>query len=365
MQNPKVYAVISSHGFGHAARTAHMLSILQKQNPQVDLILNTSVPRNFFERILREPFEIRNNPLDFGIIQSDGITIDLSSTSRRLRELIRNQENIISEEVSFIRSRKISFIFGDIPFLVPDIAKRSGTPFVLMGNFGWDFIYSYYGGEFSEFSRWVGDCYSKTDLLLRLPFHEEMSAFPRIHDCNLVGGYPRYSAEYVKEKLNINGEEGDILLITFGGMGLNQIPFQILKRFNGADGKKITFLIYENIPPKYSDVKNIRSVGGHSFNPVDIMQICSGAITKPGYGMLSEALRVNCPLYVLDRKNFRETPILISSLKKYFIHSILSEEDFFHSEWNFLDEKMKEPLVPGISFSDGNEEVVQIISAFL
>ena len=365
MASSEIYAVISSHGFGHAARAAHVLALLQKEHPDVRLILNTSIPRKFFERILNAPFEIRNSPMDFGVVQRDGINLELNETLKRLQDLKNNQKKIIEHELDFIQSRNLSFLFGDIPFLLPEIAGRAGIPSVLMGNFGWDFIYSFYGGDFIQFAEWVSDCYSRTNLLLRLPFHEGMQAFPEKMDLNLTGGCPRFKPEQVLDMLGVSEKDGEFVLLTFGGMGLDKVPYRTAERFNGTGAKKITFLVYEEMLPEFSDIKNIINIDGCRLNPVDVMQICSAVITKPGYGMLSEALRVNCPVYALNRKNFSETPILIDSIRKYFFHRILEDDDFFQSDWSFLEEDMEAPYDSVPLALNGNEEAVRKISEYL
>jgi len=90
----------------------------------------------------------------------------------------------------------VGLILADIP-LAAVIAKSAGIPCWMSSNFGWDFIYRAWGGEFIEFADWI-EIVSVSDRLFRQP-HEPMSAFPVITDVGLTGGMPRYFADELRD----------------------------------------------------------------------------------------------------------------------------------------------------------------------
>jgi len=49
----------------------------------------------------------------------------------------------------------VGLILADIPPLAAVIAKSAGIPCWMSSNFGWDFIYRAWGGEFIEFADWI------------------------------------------------------------------------------------------------------------------------------------------------------------------------------------------------------------------
>ena len=91
--------------------------------------------------------------------------------------------------MSFVRRERVDIIVGDIPPLASEIRDEAGIPTLAIGNFSWDFIYEPYIRQYSQFAYFVDEIrasYGKTDLLLRLPLHHEMEAFPKQHDIPLV-----------------------------------------------------------------------------------------------------------------------------------------------------------------------------------
>ena len=95
----------------------------------------------------------------------------------------------------------------------------------MISNFGWDFIYRPWGGEFVEMADWIAERFNECDRLFRLPFHESMSAFPNITDVGLTGGFPYFSVAEMREKFKITAPIEKTILLTFGGLGLAEIPY--------------------------------------------------------------------------------------------------------------------------------------------
>ena len=57
-----------------------------------------------------------------------------------------------------------------------------------------------------------------------------MDAFPHIKDVGLTGGIPANSAAQVREQLHLDGDR-PVVLLTFGGMGIRNIPYDRLREF--------------------------------------------------------------------------------------------------------------------------------------
>ena len=114
----------------------------------------------------------------------------------------------------------MNLILADIPFLAAGFAEAANIPCWMISNFGWDFIYRDWGGEFTEIADWISDWYAKCDRLFRLPFHEPMSAFTNITDVGLTGGSPRFAIDELRTTWGITTPPEKTILLTFGGLGL-------------------------------------------------------------------------------------------------------------------------------------------------
>jgi len=356
---PILYLAITNHGFGHATRAASVAAEIQRLCPEILLVLVTTAPRWLLEGYISGDFILRPRAYDIGVIQTDSITMDKVATLKKLQELKARQASIVASEVNFIKQNRVGLILADLPPMAAAIAKAANIPCYMMSNFGWDFIYQAWQDELPEFGEmveWIRGCFSQCDRLFRLPLHEPMTAFPHITDVGFTGGTPRYSPEQLKRDLNLTAPKERTVLLTFGGLGLEQIPYQNLKHF--ADWQFITF--DRNAP----NLPNLVKLSSPEYRPVDVMPLCYCMISKPGYSTFSEACRQNLPIISITRDDFAEAPVLLRATQNYVPHRILQPAEFFTGTWKFLHEPLQPPLQAHEITTDGNHEIAQAILNF-
>lgn len=356
-QRPALYVAITNHGFGHAVRAASVAAAVQKLNPEILLILVTTAPRWLLESYIPGDFIVRPRAFDVGVIQSDSLNMDKPATLEKLREIRKRQNSIIAGEVNFIHLNRVGLVLADIPPLAAPIAKAAGIPCWMMSNFGWDFIYREWGGEFVEMADWISECFSKCDLLFRLPMHEPMGAFPNITDVGLTGGSPRYSEEELRASWGIAAPQEKTVLLTFGGLGVDGIPYHNLSHF--PDWQFITFDRQAPDLPNLIKVtpKQEESSAKPPLRPVDFMPVCGRVVSKPGYSTFSEALRLGVPVVSLTREGFAESPLLIEGIQDCVYHQIVSPAEFFEGGWEFLRQPLQPPRKSEPVAKDGTEAI--------
>ncbi len=357
MKRPILYVAITNHGFGHATRTAAVAANIQKLCPQVLLIMVTAAPRWLLESYIEGDFIHRPRAYDFGIVQTDSLKMDKAATLSKLRAIQRDQNSIIASEVNFIRQNHVQLILADIPFLAANIARAAGIPCWMNSNFGWDFIYREWGGEFIEIADWIGSCYQLCDRLFRLPFHEPMSAFPNITDVGLTGGSPRFEIDKLRSKWNITSNVDKTVLLTFGGLGLEKIPYHNLKRY--PDWQFITF---DRSAP---ELPNLLKVNNHKYRPVDFMPLCCRVISKPGFSTFAEATKIGIPITSITREGFAEAKFLHAGIENYNYHQLITPQTFFEGNWDFLSQPMKAPKSPESIDIDGNETIASAVVNYI
>lgn len=358
MSRPALYIAITSHGFGHAVRTCSVAAAIQQMCPEILLILVTTAPRWLLESYIQGDFIHRPRAFDVGVIQSDSLTMDKDTTLEKLRQIKSQQRSIIAGEVNFIRQNRVGLILADIPPLAVAIAKAAGIPCWMISNFGWDFIYRDWGGEFSEIADWIGELFGQCDRLFRLPLHEPMSAFPVITDVGLTGGTPRYSLEELRSSFGLTAGVDKTVLLTFGGLGLQQIPYHSLQQF--PDWQFITF------DRQTPDLPNLIPVNNPQYRPVDFMPVCGRVVSKPGYSTFAEALRLEVPIVSLTREDFAESPFLLEGIQNHADHQILTPAEFFQGAWEFLRDSPTPPRQSQVLDKQGNEAIASaVVSYFL
>jgi hypothetical protein len=355
-----LYLAITNHGFGHATRAAAIAGTIQSLDPEITIIIATTAPRSVLEFYIPGPFIHRPRSFDIGVVQADSITMDLPETLKQLEAIRAKAPSLIASEANYLKQNRVGLVMADIPPLAAPIAKAAGVPAWLMGNFGWDFIYRDFADrvpEFAAIADWMGECFSLSDRLFRMPFCEPMSAFPNITDVGLTGANPRTQPEEVIAAFNL-GEvpQEKRILMTFGGLGLDRIPYELVERF--PDHRFICFDL------KAPDYPNLLRVDDQYYRPIDFMPICGRIISKPGYSTFSEACRFDLPITSLIREGFAEAPIMLEGLQNHMPHQIITPEEFFQGDWDFLHQPMNPPKTDVKLGKDGNQAIAQAVVDF-
>lgn len=357
MTYPVLNCIITSHGFGHAVRVCSVASLLKQLNPEILLILTTTAPRWLLESYLQTDFIYRPRSFDVGVIQADSLIMDKAATLAKMQAIQKKQKSLIASEVTYLKNNRVSLILGDIPPLAPLMAQAAKIPCWMMSNFGWDFIYRPWGEEFIPIAEWIAACYQQCDRLFRLPLSESMSAFPHITDVGLTGGTPRYSLAQLQAQFPLKAPKEQTILLTFGGLGLQQIPYQNLNQFPHWQ-----FITFDSQAP---DLPNLIKITDHAYRPVDFMPYCGRIISKPGYSTFAEALRLDLPIVSLTREDFAESSLLLNGLQQYGAHQILTPTEFTQSNWEFLHQPPNPPQGNQSLAKDGTEVIAYAILDYL
>lgn len=357
MAAPTLYVSMTNHGFGHATRAASVAATVKALAPEVDLILATTAPKWLLDEYLPVEYEYRPVALDIGVIQADSLTMDLPATLAKLNHIRTQAQTTIAAEADYLKERGVDLVLADIPPLAVPLAHAAGVPCWMMSNFGWDFIYRAFGPEFAETVAWIEDCFGQCDRLFRLPFHEPMGAFPVIEDVGLTGGTPRYSVTELRDQLGIQTPPERTVLLTFGGLSLQAIPYNQISRFPDWQ-----FLTFEQAIPT---LPNLCPIPRQGFRPVDVMPLCGRIVSKPGFSTFSEACRLGLPIITITREDFAEGPVLVNGMQDHSWHRVLSPDEFFQGDWSFLTEPLHPPRQATTLSKEGNRQIAEAVVAYL
>ncbi|MGB5596305.1 MAG: glycosyl transferase [Crocosphaera sp.] len=353
---PIIYLAATGHGFGHAVRISTVAAAIQKLHPDSLLIMVTTAPRWLLESYISGDFIYRPLAFDVGVIQSDSFNMDKLATLKKMQEIYEKRQALMAAEINFIKTNKVGLILADIPPLMAPIAKLAGVPCWMMSNFGWDFIYEAWGADFQDIVNWIKDCYQQCDRLFRLPMAEPMNAFNSITDVGLTGGTPRYAIDELRNKFKITASQEKTILLTFGGLGLEQIPYENLAQF--SDWQFITFDTHA------PDFHNIIKITDSSYRPLDFMPLCSRVISKPGFSTFSETMRLDVPIVSLVRNDFAEAPFLLEGIENYADHQIIDTKTFYQGNWDFLKQSPNPPKIGKTLRKDGAEVIAKAVIDF-
>ena len=105
-------------------------------------------------------------------------------------------------------------------------------------------------------------------------------------------------------------------------------------------------------------------IADHTLRPLDFMPVCGRIVSKPGYSTFSEALCCDIPIVSLTREGFAEAPVLLNAIQDYSQHQIVSTDEFFQGDWNFLGQEMLCPRKTDGLTKDGADKIAQEISNY-
>ena len=351
-----VYLAISSHGFGHAARQAAVLSALHALHPQWRLVVSSAVDPSFLNLVFDGlPVEWRRVRWDVGMVQSDALSCDQAATLAALDQLERSLPGSLDQEVAWIEAQGLSVVvLGDIPPAIARLADRLDAPLVWMGNFGWDDIYRDQGEAFAGWVDQARCAYSTGDLLLRMPFHLSMAWGIPEQPVGLVAARPRPLPRPLKEHLL--QVENELVLVGFGGLGVSIAPQCF------AQWPEHHFLLPTPPNPALSNalaaVDNLTLLP-EGVRPLDVMPYCQRLLGKPGFSTFAEALSTGTGLHVVERAGFSEAAALMTGLCTHGFHRLISRSGFDQGAWE-LDLPLIPPLADPLPLDGAQTAALQI-----
>jgi hypothetical protein len=305
---------ISSHGYGHGVRSGSIIRAINDLYPRVGIHIVSGLSSTFLSDQIGIRNPVRAMSFDVGMVQLDSIRVNVDATLNRLEPLISRRKELVEQERSFLTRTGIDLVVADIPGLPVEAAAMAGIPRVAIGNFGWDWIYSDFvprDRRWEPIVEMFQEQYAKADLLLRLPFCEPMNAFPHVVDIPLVAARGRVRRSEIAALTGCDPRKKWILL-SFTTLDWNE---EALKRVEAIDDYEFLTVL-----PLQWQRRNIHSLSREQFPFSDVIASADAAISKPGYGILSDCIVNRRPLIYADRSDFREYFVLEDSIRKYLKH---------------------------------------------
>ncbi len=317
---PVIVVYVSCHGFGHAARISIVLRELRRLAPRARMLVRSATPDFLYpDAVWRVPVQC-----DVGVLQVDSLTMLVDETIQRAAEFERARPVLTAAEVAVIGRLNPAIVVSDIPPLASDVAAEIGVPCVAIGNFSWDWIYAHLGStrpELDELLARITASEARTSLLLRLPFHSEMTAFPRIEDVPLLARVARGDRRATRRRLGLP-DDRPVILISYGGFAFDRLDPAAL-----AAIPEVTFVatttLQGAVPP------NVIAMPLESAEYHELLAACDAVMMKPGYGTTSDCLANRVAMIYTERSGFAEEEVLVQAMQELGRAVPLPQEDLY------------------------------------
>jgi L-arabinokinase len=338
-------AYVSGHGYGHATRVGEVLRAVRATSPRAALAVVTAGPERLYRQAVPGRFEFRSLPCDVGLVQKSALVMDVPATVEAWRAFVSRDDERIAAEARWLRESGARAVLGDIPPLAFAAAAEAGVPSFGLSNFSWDWIYRHMSGRhpgLAAAADWAAASYARCGLLLQLPFAGDLSAFPRREPIPLVARKPHMSRADARRTLGLS--DGPLALVSFGGLGLPGFDPAVLGQNEGWH-----FLLTDLDPAGTANatVIDLGRLGALGLDYIDVVGAVDVCITKPGYGIVSDAIGARTRMVYTERGDFPEYPVLVGEMGRWLPARHVSNDDLLAGRLRpALDEVLAIPFPP-------------------
>jgi hypothetical protein len=358
----RIVFYVSGHGFGHTSRTIEVIHAVLRACPDAQIVVKTSAPHRLFARTLEGRCERVELQCDAGMVQIDSLNIDTAESIRRAVEFQAQLPSLIAAEAAYLRDTRTRIVVADIPPFGFAAADAAGLPSVAIGNFTWDWIYeSYRDDAAASVARDMRRLYSTATLALRLPMAGGFAGLESVtRDIPFVARHSPRSQDDVRHALGLSPRAAGkpLVLMSFGGYGvagLDTSALAALKDYTIAttDSPSKNNVIAPAAGVLYLSEQQIYDNG---LRYEDLVRGADVIVTKPGYGIISEAIANDTALLYTSRGHFVEYDVLVREMPKYLRVRFIEQEDLLRGNWKEALEKLlgqpAQPQKPALNGAD-------------
>ncbi len=320
---------ISSHGYGHAARSCAIMEALTDFNPEVQFEIFTETPLWFFNDSLEKTrFHYHILQTDVGLVQRSPLEEDIPLTIRKLNDFVPFSKDQIDVILPHLQTTNCRVVICDISILGIEIAARLNIPSILLENFTWDWIYEAYIDNHPQIKTFIEifrGYYEQADYHIQT--RPNCNYQSETFQCNPISRREKAGRKKIRQQLQIP-EHIQSVLVSMGGVKTRYDFLDQLEKM-----RDIIFILPHDVP-EIGYEKNLRILPHHSpfFHP-DLVAAADAVIGKLGYSTLAEIYHAGKPYGFIERDFFRESKPLARFVLNEMNGIRFTSEAFIQGNW--------------------------------
>lgn len=339
---------VSGHGFGHASRVVEVINAMLARRPDTRIGVRTAAPRWLFDLTVKGKIAFSTLETDTGVVQSDALSLDEADTIRRASAFHSDLVTRAASETRVLRELGAGLIVGDVPPLAFAVGAAAGVSSIALGNFTWDWIYSDYPRVrlAPSLLPTIRGAYAKASMALRLPMSAGFESFSNIKDIPFIARHSTRTREEVCKILKLPADK-PIALMSFGGYGIPSLDTEVLAKFKkytvvNAASKQAARAKKEPLVERRGALVTVNEEAMYDagIRYEDLVRAAEAVVTKPGYGIIAEAIANDAAILYTSRGHFPEYEVLVEEMPKYLRAAFISQEDLFAGRWESALDKL-------------------------
>ena len=289
---PRIAYFVSSHGFGHAARTR---TILEKLESHAAVTLFATTPNWFWGNLGVNHVHFQ---ADIGCIQQGTLNIDEAATLAAFRQFKTGFQLRFEQLRLLHQSNPFDLIVTDIAPEPLEFAVKLNVPSVLLANFTWVEIYQQMASLAGEIPDLLRQYKLATNTLIpAFQTGMDWSTNPVAVDAVAKRGHD------IRPFLNPENRYQRLVYIDAGRWG-TEIGWNNAAQFCDT--------LFIRIGPALSDLPpNVLQLEFGAVNHPDLVRSVDVVVAKPGYGIVTECLANGTHWCCIPRDGFAEDDVLI------------------------------------------------------
>ena len=344
----RIVFYVSGHGFGHTSRTIEVIHAVLRARPDAHVVVKTSAPLRLFARTLAGRCELVNLQCDAGMVQIDSLNIDTEESLRQAIAFQARLPSLAASEAAYLRESGAHVVVGDVPPLAFAAAHATGLPSLAIGNFTWDWIYAGYGTPAAmDLARDLRGTYQHATTVLRLPMAGGFEGLePKTRDIPFIARRSHRTKDEVRGALGVPPRDRGtpLVLMSFGGYGLTRLDTAALA---GLEHYTIATTDMTIEPAPALLFISEQKVYDSGLRYEDLVRGADVVVTKPGYGIISEAIANETALLYTSRGHFAEYDVLVREMPRYLRARFIEQNDLLSGNWReALENLLAQPVPP-------------------
>ncbi|SDG63273.1 hypothetical protein [Propionivibrio dicarboxylicus] len=306
---PHLFVDISSHGFGHLAQTAPILSALQDRRPNLRLTVRCGLPEAKVRARIRGDFAFIADSTDFGFAMLNAVSIDAAETERRYRAFHADWSRRVAAEARLLADCAADLVLTDVAYLPLAGAAQAGIPALTMCSLNWAELFAHFFGDAdwaNPIHAEIHAAYASAEHFLRLIPAMPMAALGNARPVGPVASLGRRRRDKLAERLACDDDR--IVLIAFGGVA-HELPVEHWPQHPG-----IHWLVPQDWGVERADINALEPL---KLPITDVLASVDAVLTKPGYGTFTEAACNGTAVLYQRRTDWPEQDCLIEWLEQH------------------------------------------------
>ncbi|MEX2643583.1 MAG: hypothetical protein WD270_09030, partial [Acetobacterales bacterium] len=309
MSSPHLVVALSSHGYGHAAMTAPVVAALAARIPTLDVSLVSTLPEAWLRQRFPSVGAVVGEDLDVGLAMASPLDVDREASYSAYRRFHEEWDRRLAAASSRIIGLAPDLVLSNVGYLPLAVAAHAGVPSVALSSLNWLSVFRAYFGDragAAAIMERMRQAYAAAELFIRctpaLPMEE-------LANTVAIGPIAERGMDRHAEIVARLGLASDtrLLLLSLGGRYPSPASVKALPAIENA---------HWLLPPDWPVVRADMSRSGalDDFRFADIVRSSAALVTKPGYGLVTEAACAGTPVLCVRRGDWPEEPGMVQWL---------------------------------------------------